>query len=74
MLAKNDFYKLSVLVSTQHIEEAERLSNRILIIDEGKGTLCDSPASIKNRTGLFVRILCQQFPQKSKYNSDEKSE
>jgi ABC-type multidrug transport system ATPase subunit len=61
-------------VSTQHIEEAERLSNRILMIADGKGILCDSPANIINRTGLFMRILCQQDSQKSKYDKDEKSE
>jgi hypothetical protein len=44
------------------------------MIADGKGILCDSPANIKNRTGLFMRILCQQDPQKSKYDKDEKSE
>jgi ABC-type multidrug transport system ATPase subunit len=61
-------------VSTQHIEEAERLSDRILMIADGKGVLCDSPANIKNRTGLFMRILCQKDSQESKYDGDEKSE
>ena len=61
-------------MSTQHIEEAERLSNRILIINEGKDILCDSPANIKNRTGLFMRISCQHNPEKFIYDSDEKSE
>jgi ABC-type multidrug transport system ATPase subunit len=60
-------------VSTQHFEEAEELSNRILIINEGKDIHCDSPANIKNGTGLKVRISCQQNPQKSKNDTDEKS-
>ena len=58
---------------TQHFEEAEELSNRILIINEGKDIHCDSPANIKNGTGLKVRISCQQNPQKSKNDTDEKS-
>jgi ABC-type multidrug transport system ATPase subunit len=61
-------------VSTQHIEEAERLSNRILIIKEGKDYDCDSSYNIKKRTGLFMRISCQQYPPKTKYDSDDKSE
>ena len=44
------------------------------MIADGKGILCDSPANIKNSNGLFMRILCQQYPQKSKYDGDEKSE
>ena len=51
-IAKKKSKKLSVLVSTQHIEEAEQLSDRILIINDGKEELCDSPANIKNWTGL----------------------
>jgi ABC-2 type transport system ATP-binding protein len=35
-IAKKKSKKLSVLVSTQHIEEAERLCDRILIIKDGK--------------------------------------
>jgi len=63
-----------VLVSTQHFEEAEELSDRILIIDEGKVTNCDPPAIIKNGTGLKMRILCEQNPNKSQDDADEKSE
>lgn len=44
------------------------------MIADGKDILCDSPANIKNRAGLFMRILCQQDLQKSKYDNDEKSE
>ena len=61
-------------MSTQHIEEADQLSNRILIINEGKAILFDSPANIKKRSGIFIRILCQHNPKNSKYDSDEKSE
>jgi ABC-type multidrug transport system ATPase subunit len=46
-------------VSTQHFEEAEELSHRILIINEGEVIDCDSPAKIKNGTGLKMRISCQ---------------
>jgi ABC-type multidrug transport system ATPase subunit len=51
-------------LSTQHIEEAEQLSNRILIIDEGKQIKFDYPGNFKNRRGLKMRILSQQYPEK----------
>ena len=73
-LAKNNSNKLSFLVSTQHSEEAEQFSNRILIMIDGKNIVCDTPANIKNRTGLAMRILCQNNPQKLKCDSDDKSE
>jgi hypothetical protein len=44
------------------------------MIADGKGILCDSPANIKKRTGLFMSILCQKDPQESKYDRYEKSE
>ena len=42
-LAMSADSKMSVLVSTQHIEEAENLSSRILIINDGKKVMFDSP-------------------------------
>ena len=73
-LFNNNSHKLSILVSTQHIEEAEHLSNRILIINQGKDIACDTPAKIKDTKGLAMRIVCQQNPQKVKYDRDDKSE
>jgi ABC-type multidrug transport system ATPase subunit len=62
-LVNKNSNKLSVLVSTQHIEEAEQLSNRILIINKGKDEVCNSPANIKSSYGLAMKIVCQQPPQ-----------
>ena len=73
-IVKKNSNKLSVLVSTQHIEEAERLSDRILIIDDGKDKYCDSPANIKNCKGTDMRILCQINQENFKDNRDEESE
>jgi ABC-type multidrug transport system ATPase subunit len=48
---------MSVLVSTQHIEEAETLSTRIFIIKEGKKILCEPASSSKAQTGLTMRFI-----------------
>jgi len=42
-LAKAPESYISVLVSTQHIEEAENLSSRILIINEGQKVMFETP-------------------------------
>jgi len=42
-LAKSPYSKMSVLVSTQHIEEAEYLRSRILIINDGRQVMFDTP-------------------------------
>jgi ABC-type multidrug transport system ATPase subunit len=71
-LVKNNPNKLSVLVSTQHIEEANQLSHRILIIDDyGKNVACDTPANIKNKRGHAMRIVSHKPPQNSMEESDE---
>ena len=41
-LVQNQELKISILVSTQHIEEAERLSSRIFIIQNGEKMVCDT--------------------------------
>jgi ABC-type multidrug transport system ATPase subunit len=41
-LVQNQELKISILVSTQHIEEAERLSSRIFIIQNGEKAVCDT--------------------------------
>jgi len=47
---------MSVLVSTQHIEEAENLSTRILIINDGHKIMFDTPQNIKRQKEIVVKI------------------
>ena len=47
---------MSVLVSTQNIEEAENLSSRILIINEGRKIMFETPKNIKNKKEIVIKI------------------
>jgi ABC-type multidrug transport system ATPase subunit len=51
---------MSILVSTQHIEEAETLSTRIFIIKEGRKILCEPVSSRKAQTGITMRFMQDQ--------------
>jgi ABC-2 type transport system ATP-binding protein len=42
----------SVLLTTHAMEEAERLSDRIAIIDEGRIVACDTPSGLRERFRL----------------------
>ncbi len=54
--------KRTVLLTTHYIEEAERLCDRVAIIDEGGIVAIGTPADIRARTlGLSaIEILCEQ--------------
>jgi ABC-type multidrug transport system ATPase subunit len=49
--------RMSVLVSTQHIEESETLSTRVFIIKDGKKILCEPVSSRKAQTGLKMTFI-----------------
>lgn len=42
---------VSVLMTTHHMEEADRLCDRVAIIDHGRILVCDSPTSLKGSLG-----------------------
>jgi ABC-2 type transport system ATP-binding protein len=44
----------TVLLTTQYLEEADRLADRILVIDHGKAIAEGSPADLKSRLGTTV--------------------
>lgn len=46
----------SVLLTTHAMEEAERLSDRIAIIDEGRIIACDTPSKLRERFRLNGRL------------------
>jgi ABC-2 type transport system ATP-binding protein len=42
---------ITVLLTTHYMEEADRLSDRVAIIDHGKVLVCDTPAALKRTLG-----------------------
>lgn len=54
-LAKNT--KMTIIITTHYMEEAEQLCDRIAIIDHGKIVALDSPANLKHKLGGDVVIL-----------------
>ena len=55
--------KVTVLLTTHYMEEADALSDRIAIMKDGKLLVCDTPAEIKRMTGTedmeqaFIRTV-----------------
>jgi ABC-2 type transport system ATP-binding protein len=47
----------TVLLTTQHLEEADRLADDIVIIDGGKSVATGSPDVLKNSIGARVDVL-----------------
>jgi daunorubicin resistance ABC transporter ATP-binding subunit len=44
----------TVVLTTQYLEEADRVANRIAVIDHGRLIANDTPAALKSRTGATV--------------------
>jgi ATP-binding cassette, subfamily A (ABC1), member 3 len=49
----------SIIMSTQHIEEADVLSNRICVMSHGKIIALDTPNNIKRRFGVGYNIMME---------------
>ena len=55
--------KVTIILTTHYMEEAEALSDRIAIMKDGKLLLCDTPDAIKSQTGAdsiekaFIQIV-----------------
>lgn len=55
--------KVTIILTTHYMEEAEALSDRIAIMKDGKLLLCETPDSIKTQTGVdsiekaFIQIV-----------------
>ena len=47
----------TVLLTTQYLEEADRLADRIVVIDEGRVIADDTPVALKSRLGSTVTEL-----------------
>jgi ATP-binding cassette, subfamily A (ABC1), member 3 len=53
----------SIIMSTQHIEEADELSNRICIMSQGKLLALDTSSNIKKRYGVGYNLLIEPKQQ-----------
>lgn len=49
----------SIIMSTQHIEEADYLSNRICVMSHGKVIAQDTPSNIKRRFGVGYNLFLE---------------
>lgn len=55
--------KVTVVLTTHYMEEAEALSDRIAIMKDGRLLVCDTPAAIKQQTGedsiekAFIKVV-----------------
>ena len=61
---------LSIIITTHYMEEAERLCNRIAIIDNGKIVILDTPKNLKEKIGGDVVRLKIKEPNLKKLNFD----
>jgi len=50
---------ITVLLTTHYIEEADRLCDRVAIIDHGRILVCDTPAALKRRVGAGTVVELQ---------------
>lgn len=55
--------KITIILTTHYMEEAEELSNRIAIMKDGKLLICDTPDAIKMHTNessiekAFIKVV-----------------
>jgi daunorubicin resistance ABC transporter ATP-binding subunit len=55
----------TVLLTTQYLEEADRLADRIVVIDKGKVLADDTPEALKSRLGSTVTELGMAGPNEA---------
>ena len=49
----------SIIMSTQHIEEADQLADRVCIMSHGRIINLDTPSEIKRKQGVGYNIFCE---------------
>jgi len=55
--------KVSVIITTHYMEEADRLCDRVAIIDHGKVVALDKPSSLKSKVGGDIIKLSVRKPR-----------
>jgi ABC-2 type transport system ATP-binding protein len=61
MVRLRDEYQLTILVSTHYMDEADRLCDRVAIVDRGQLVALGTPAELKVSTGLSNATLDDVF-------------
>jgi ABC-type multidrug transport system ATPase subunit len=54
----------AILISTQHIEEADYIGNRICILKNGEVAKCDTPENLKRQFGTGFKMKMVQGQSK----------
>lgn len=67
ILKVNQLKKTAILLTTHYIEEAEKLCNRVMVIDHGKIIMDDTPKKLKEGLGKFVLEIYHEGGIKEKY-------
>jgi len=60
--------KVTIIITTHYMEEADRLCNRIAIIDHGRVVALDSPSALKSKLGGEVIKLQTRSPNLDQIN------
>ncbi|MFG3256632.1 ATP-binding cassette domain-containing protein [Streptomyces sp. NPDC048172] len=47
----------TVLLTTQYLEEADRLAHRVTLVDQGRATVTGTPAGLKARVGTYAEVV-----------------
>lgn len=55
--------KVSVIITTHYMDEADRLCNRVAIIDNGKVSALDTPSALKSKVGGEIIKLRARSPR-----------
>lgn len=67
ILKINQVKKTAILLTTHYIEEAEKLCNRVMVIDHGDIIMDNTPEKLKNGVGRFVLEIYSEEGITEKY-------
>jgi len=59
----------SIILSTQHIEEADVLANRVCILSHGRIVALDTPDNIKKHFGVGYNLILEHKQEEGKNNN-----
>ncbi|KAK7500956.1 hypothetical protein BaRGS_00007836, partial [Batillaria attramentaria] len=63
----------TILMSTHHLDEADMLSDRILVMHKGRLLCVGSPAFLKNQLGGGFKLTVNTFPTQEEQNEMEEA-
>lgn len=60
----------SIILCTQHIEEADVLADKVVIMSHGKVIANDNPIGIKKRYGVGYNLIIEARPSHGNFTED----